>query len=174
MRFRPLSLILLPGRFAVCKMAPTAVIPAWAASEAFVSITRTNEELSIVCAELIVPEEVECARGWRCLRVAGTMDFSLVGVLASLVAPLAEAQISVFAISTFDTDYLLLPEKDFALRAGGAPSHRPFDCVTSGMQSRDNSGDLQRTSLLRIVSGKLHWRTVNGPRQAGFAAGCSV
>ena len=114
MHFRPLSLILLPDLYAICKMEPTAIIPAWTSSEAFVSITRTIEELSIVCAEKIVPEEVKCARSWRCLRVAGTMDFSVVGILASLVAPLAAAQIGVFTISTFDTDYLLLREKDFA------------------------------------------------------------
>ena len=107
-----LSLILLPDRFAVCKLEPGANIPSWAAGGSFVSITRTSDELSIVCDETSVPEGVKCARNWRCLRVAGAMDFSAIGVLASLVAPLAQAQISVFAISTFDTDYLLFQAKD--------------------------------------------------------------
>jgi hypothetical protein len=109
-----LSLTLLPGRFAVCKLSADAGIPPWTTSASFLSITRTSEELSIVCAESLVPREVKCERGWRCMRVAGTMDLSMIGVLASLVSPLAEAKISVFAISTFDTDYLLLPEKDLA------------------------------------------------------------
>jgi hypothetical protein len=107
-----LSLILLPGRFAVCKLEPDAGIPGWAAGGSFVSITRTSDELSIVCEEASVPAFANCAHGWRCLRVAGAMDFSAIGVLASLVEPLAQAQISVFAISTFDTDYLLFREYD--------------------------------------------------------------
>ena len=109
-----LSLILLPGRFAVCKLEPGTGVPGWAAGGSFVSITRTGDELSIVCDEAIVPEGVKCARDWCCLRVAGAMDFSAIGVLASLVAPLARARISVFAISTFDTDYLLFQAKDLA------------------------------------------------------------
>lgn len=106
----PLNLILLPGTFAVCRLVQDAAVPAWAWAEEFVSITKTAEELSVVCPEAGVPEGVRCERGWRCLRVAGTLDFSLVGVLASLVAPLAEAGVSIFAISTFDTDYLLVQE----------------------------------------------------------------
>jgi hypothetical protein len=66
----------------------------------------------VVCFQSLVPEEVRCEGGWHCLRVAGAMDFSQVGVLASLVGPLAEAGISVFAISTFDTDYLLVKQAD--------------------------------------------------------------
>jgi hypothetical protein len=77
-----------------------------------------------VCAAECVPAEVRCERGWRCLRVAGVIDFSVVGVLSSLTAPLAEAGVSVFAVSTFDTDYLLVKEVDFdracaALRVHG-------------------------------------------------------
>jgi hypothetical protein len=107
-----LSLILLPGRFAVCKLDPGDSIPGWAAGGSFLSLTRTSDELSIVCDEASIPECVKCARDWCCLRVAGAMDFSAIGVLASLVGPLAQAQISVFAISTFDTDYLLMREHD--------------------------------------------------------------
>ena len=107
-----LPLIELPGSFAICKLDKDAALPAWATAGNFFSITRTTDELSIVCSQSDVPEDVPCERDWRCLRVAGTMAFSVVGVLASLVTPLAEAGISVFALSTFDTDYLLVKEKD--------------------------------------------------------------
>jgi hypothetical protein len=119
-----LTLLLPPDLFAVCRQAPNAPVPSWADATAFVSITRTTEELSIVCRQDAVPEEVKCERGWRCLRVVGTMDFAVIGVLASLVTPLAEAAINVFAISTFDTDYLLVKASDLeravvALRTAG-------------------------------------------------------
>lgn len=108
-----LTLDLLEGTFAVCRMAADAPVPGWAVGGPFVSITRTADELSVVCRQEAVPEDVRCERGWRCLRVAGTLDLSLVGVLASLLGPLAEAGVSVVAASTFDTDYLLFPGQDF-------------------------------------------------------------
>jgi len=77
------------------------------------SLTRTAGELSLVYCEEAVPDGVRCEQGWRCLRVAGTLDFSLVGVLASLLGPLADAGLSVFVVSTFDTDYLLVKQTDF-------------------------------------------------------------
>ncbi len=106
-----LTLALLPGTFAVCRLPPDADIPGWATGE-FVSVTRTGDELSVVCRQEAVPAGVRCESGWRCLRVAGILDFALVGILASLLVPLAEAGVSVFAASTFDTDYLLVREKD--------------------------------------------------------------
>jgi hypothetical protein len=112
MAFRPLTLIVVNDTFAICRLAGDARIPAWVTNGAFFSITRTADELSVVCPQEAVPEGVKCERGWRCLRVAGTMPFSLVGVLASLTVPLAEAGISLFAISTFDTDYLLVKAED--------------------------------------------------------------
>jgi hypothetical protein len=110
--FRHLNLAVVDGTFAVCRLGADATIPAWATAVRFFSITRTAEEQSIVCHQDAMPEGVVGERGWRCLRVAGTMPFSVVGVLASLTAPLAEAGISVFAVSTFDTDYLLVKDKD--------------------------------------------------------------
>src|SRR5262245_27487947 len=107
------ELIILPGTYAVCRLAADTPAPAWAAGE-FVSVTRTADELSVVCRADLVPEGVRCERGWRCLRVAGTLDFGMVGVLASLLAPLAAAGVSVFAVSTFDTDYLLVKETTLA------------------------------------------------------------
>ncbi len=108
-----LRLTALPGSYAVCRLRPGEPVPGWVWSGAFASATRTGDELSVVCAEETVPEGVRREGGWRCLRVAGTLDFSLTGVLASLTAPLAEARVSVFAVSTFDTDYLLLRGTDW-------------------------------------------------------------
>jgi hypothetical protein len=107
-----LTLSLLPDPFAVCRLDAHAPIPGWAAARDFFSITRTCDELSIVCPQSDVPGEIKCERGWRCLKVEGQLDFALTGILASLAAPLADAGIGIFAISTFDTDYLLVKEKD--------------------------------------------------------------
>jgi putative acetyltransferase len=109
---RPLTLLVLDDTFAICRLGSDAPIPPWATAGNLFSITRTADELSVVCPQEAIPEGLKCERDWRCLRVAGTIAFSVVGVLASLTAPLAEAGISVFALSTFDTDYLLLKEKD--------------------------------------------------------------
>jgi hypothetical protein len=110
---RPLTLLVLDDNLAVCRLGPKTGVPTWASAGQFCSITRTADELSVVCPQSAVPEGVQCEGGWLCFRVAGAMDFCLVGVLASLVVPLAEAGVSVFAISTFDTDYLLVKEADF-------------------------------------------------------------
>ena len=107
------TLVPLPGLFAVCRLAAESPLPAWVAggpTDSFVSITRTADELSIVCRQDIVPDDIRCERDWRVLRVAGTLDFTLVGVLAALLVPLADAGIAVFVLSTFDTDYLLIKE----------------------------------------------------------------
>ncbi len=107
-----LNLVALNGTFAVCKLGADDPIPPWAATGVFFSVTRTAHELSIVCRQEDVPDGVTTERGWRCLRVAATMPFSVVGVLASLAGPLADAGISVFAVSTFDTDHMLVKEND--------------------------------------------------------------
>jgi hypothetical protein len=111
--FERVSLRLLPGIFAVSKLAPGAPVPEWAVGGPFSSVTRTEGELSIICAQKNVPEGVASEPGWRCLRVMGTLEFSMVGVLASLVDPLASAGIAIFVIATFDTDYLLVKAHDF-------------------------------------------------------------
>jgi GNAT superfamily N-acetyltransferase len=108
-----LRVVPLEGTFAVCRLAPDTPLPAWAAGGAFVSVTRTDEELSVVCRQEAIPDGVRCDLGWRCLRVAGTLDFAVVGVLASLLEPLVAAGVSTFVVSTFDTDYLLVKEQDF-------------------------------------------------------------
>ncbi len=117
-----LTLLEVAGRFAVCKLPPGSAVSAWATAGDVFNLSRTTDELSVVCRQELVPEGTRCERGWRCLRVAGAMPFTLVGVLASLTAPIARAGIGVFAFSTFDTDYLLVkaerfPEAVAALRA---------------------------------------------------------
>ena len=103
-----LTLSILPEQFAICRLEKDAPIPAWALRSKFVSLTRTAEELSIVCSESDVPPDIRAQRGWRCIKVQGPLDFSQPGILASLAAPLAEAGISIFAQATYDTDYVLV------------------------------------------------------------------
>jgi len=124
-----LTLSVLPGKFAICRLGPEAGVPGWASAPAaggFVSITRTDAELSIVCPEPDVPEAVKCDRGWRCLEADGPLDLSLTGVLAALATPLAGAHINIFAVSTYDTDYLLVKDEQLAraVEALTAAGHR--------------------------------------------------
>jgi len=106
-----LKLSLQPGRFTICRLAPDTQVPEWATEfRAFTSITRTHEELSIVCEEKRAPPSVKQEAGWRLFKVAGPMDFALIGILASLTSPLAKAGISIMAVSTFDTDYLMVKD----------------------------------------------------------------
>jgi len=109
-----LKLKLLPGIFAVCRLAPGEAVPEWSTAGPLTSITRTAEELSIVCLEAQVPASVLSEKGWRCLKIQGPLPFELTGVLASLVTPLAQAGISLFAFSTYDTDYVLVKEATLA------------------------------------------------------------
>ena len=112
MERRPLRLEIVPGTYAVCRLDAADPLPAWAASGPFVSITRTEAELSVVCPEGAVPAEVRKEPGWRCLRVVGPLGFGLTGVLASLAGPLASSGVSIFVVSTYDTDYVLLQDRD--------------------------------------------------------------
>jgi len=107
-----LNLTVLPGRFAICRLQPDDEPPAWAWTGSFSSVTRTAGELSVVAPEDAVPEEVQGNRGWRCLKVEGVLDFALTGILVSLAAPLAAAGVPAFAVSTYDTDHLLVREMD--------------------------------------------------------------
>jgi hypothetical protein len=106
------TLDLLPGSYAICRLDPTAAVPSWATRPGFSSITRTADELSIVCATDGVPDAVHAKRGYRGLAVRGPLDFSLVGIVASLGAALAAASISIFVVSTHDTDYLFVRDAD--------------------------------------------------------------
>lgn len=100
------------GSYAICRLDAADPIPAWATNGRFFSITRTSAELSIVCEANAAPTGVPCERGWRVLVVHGPLDFALTGIVANLSAVLAAASISVFIVSTYDTDYLLVREND--------------------------------------------------------------
>ena len=116
----------LPGRFAVCRLDPSAPIPGWAMGRSdFLTITRSEAELSIVAAEALVPTEVTAERGWAAMRVVGKLDFAIVGVLSKLTGALAKAEISCFAISTYDTDYILVKETDAGRAADALGAPRP-------------------------------------------------
>jgi hypothetical protein len=112
------ELELLPDTLAICRLAPDTSIPAWAeAAGGFVTISRTREELSITLVQAAVPPSVPCERDFRAFRVRGALPFHLVGVLAAIAEPLAQANVSIFSISTFDTDYVLVRERDLGVAA---------------------------------------------------------
>ena len=105
---RHLELSLLPERFAISRLAADSPTPGWSTQGPFFSVTRTGDELSIVTELSRVPANVKSQSGWRVLKVHGPFVLSEIGVLAALATPPADAKISLFAISTFDTDYLLV------------------------------------------------------------------
>jgi hypothetical protein len=103
-----LLLTVLDAPLAVCRLAPHAPLPEWASRGEFVSVTRTADELSLICPEASVPPDALHSGGWRALKVQGPLEFLLTGVFAALAAPLAAAGIPIFAIATYDTDYVLV------------------------------------------------------------------
>ena len=109
-----LTLKPVPGSFAVCRLPAGTPLPAWFRPGAFSSVSWTDQELSITCDESQVPVDVRCERDWRCLMLQGPFAFDLTGVLLQVLQPLAAANIGIFAVSTFDTDYVLV--KDPALQ----------------------------------------------------------
>ena len=112
-----LKLTILAETFAVSKLDKGVPVPNWASSGGWWSVTRTDDELSIVCPEVQVPADVISNRGWKCLKVIGPLDLALTSVLSDLLEPLADAGISVFSVSTFDTDYLLVKTENLAATA---------------------------------------------------------
>jgi hypothetical protein len=123
-RSRSLELSVLPEQFIVARLAANASLPSWATQGRFFSITRTPDELSVVCPVEQVPEAFRGHLRWGAFKVRGPLAVSEVGVLASLATPLADARISVFVVSTFETDYVLvnseqLPYAITALREAG-------------------------------------------------------
>jgi hypothetical protein len=116
----------LGDRLAVCRLASDQPLPAWARplKGEFFSATHTAEEVSIIAAESRTPEAAKCERGFRPIKVQGPLDFSLVGIIAGLSGTLADAGVSIFAFSTYDTDYVMVKEADLeravvALRKAG-------------------------------------------------------
>lgn len=109
-----LNMEVMQGKYAVCKLKANAKIPSFLLEEEFVSITRTSDELSIVCNETILGDyldefgKAEVFPNWKCIKVLGPLDFSLVGILAKITNIISELEVSVFAVSTFDTDYIFI------------------------------------------------------------------
>jgi hypothetical protein len=114
MDLKKLTLKILPNRLAVCRLNADAPLPDWIDESDFSSVTRTQAELTIVCDQELVAAGTTSETGWRCIKVEGPLDFSEIGIVLSLTQPLAESAVSVFLISTFDTDYLMVKEKDLA------------------------------------------------------------
>jgi len=119
-----LKLSLLPDVLAVCRLEQGQGIPIWATEGDFSSVSRIREELSVICASSSVPENVRASRGWRAIKIVGPLDLDLVGILVSVAVPLAHAGIGILPVGTFDTDYILVRDRQLgealkALRATG-------------------------------------------------------
>ena len=106
------AITILGGAVSIVRLPPSAPIPAWLAGGPFTSITRTMTELSIICGEALVPAGAQVESGWRVFAVSGPLDFGLTGILSSIATPLAAAHVAIAAISTYDTDYILVREAD--------------------------------------------------------------
>ena len=102
----------LPDTYAIVRLHPGAELPDWVDKGPFRSVTRTDNEVSVVCRDRDVPGGESAERGWRVVEVLGPLDFSLTGVVASIVDPLAKVEIPLFVISTFETDYVLVRDDD--------------------------------------------------------------
>ena len=109
---KTLTIKLLKEKYGVCKLDKTELLPEWAKNSNFFSITRTSDELSVVCSEDNIPNDIKCEKDWRVLKIEGPLDFSLIGILSSISTILAQKGISIFAISTYDTDYILVQNKN--------------------------------------------------------------
>jgi len=115
----------LPDTFTICRLPPDAAIPEFALKASLFSVTRTTDELSIVCPTGQAPGNAKCEGPWTCFKLEGPFPFSLTGVLASFLDPLAEHGVPIFAIATFDTDYVLvkIEHASAALRTLEAAGH---------------------------------------------------
>lgn len=109
-----LSLKVLPGRYAICRFPPSYTDIPLPKQASFFSLTLTEDELSLVIDETLIQEGWTVERGWAALQVVGPLDFNLTGILASLAIPLAKAEIGIFAVSSYDTDTILLRQTDLA------------------------------------------------------------
>ena len=121
---KSLRLTITPERLAVCRLPAAGAVPPWAEGPGLFALVRDADALSVVCAEDRVPVDVRRECGWRALRLEGPFAFTETGVLAAVLAPLAAGEVGIFALSTFDTDYVLVKETRLAeavrvLREGG-------------------------------------------------------
>lgn len=112
MKNKIFSIKILDSKFAICKLNPNSNIPTWIQNKAFYSVTKTADELSIVCFEECVPKNIMSEKGWKAIVVDDELDFSLIGIISSISTSLSKNGISVFVISTFNTDYILVKEEN--------------------------------------------------------------
>jgi uncharacterized protein len=112
METKKLNLLLLPGKYAVCHFDANHPIPAWAQEASFSSISRTPDELSIICPEEKIPGGVLVDNGWRVFKVEGPFGLEISGIVVAVTKPLADAGISILNVSTYETDYLFVQEKN--------------------------------------------------------------
>ena len=129
-----LKLIILAQRLAVCRLDVNAPIPEWAGGESFLSISRTRDELSVICEEHLVPAGIQASRGWRGFKIVGPLDLDLVGILVSVAVPLAQSNVGILPVGTYETDYVLVRDRQLkdaikALRFAG------FDVVDDTPQT---------------------------------------
>jgi hypothetical protein len=111
-RAHPLNLEIIPGKLALCRLASGATqLPDWLQPGKFQYIVFTDKETSILCEEKFVPPEVKAERGWRGIRIITPLDFNMIGVMTSLLDPLAKSRISILALSTYDTDYIFVKDE---------------------------------------------------------------
>src|SRR5215813_13816919 len=103
--------LLMEGPYAILRFAAGTAVPEWATRGEFTSITRTSDELSVVCPMRNLPPDTHPLHRWICLKLQGPFEFSLTGVLLSFIKPLSDSRIPIFAISTYDTDYVLIQEE---------------------------------------------------------------
>jgi hypothetical protein len=114
-----LPLELLPETLAICRLDAGASVPGWTErSGGFLTISRTTEELSITAVQRAVPTDLPCERDYRAIRVRGPLPLNLIGIVAAIADPLAEVGLSIFAISTYDTDYVLIKARDLDAALG--------------------------------------------------------
>ena len=105
-----LTLELMKGNYGVCRLRENSPIPVWCQQGEFYSITKTKDELSIVCLEEYVPNGVQVEKEWCIIKIVGPLDFSLIGILSKISQLMAECEISIFALSTYDTDYIMVKQ----------------------------------------------------------------
>lgn len=103
----------MPNSLAVCQFAKGTQVPSWVFNSSFFSVSKTSDELSVVCDQVLVPPNVKKLENWKAFKVEGPLDFSLTGIVASLSKSLADNKVPIFVISTYDTDYILVENKYF-------------------------------------------------------------
>jgi hypothetical protein len=123
----------LPGPYAIVRLAPDANIPEWATKGDFLSITRTADDLSIVCPADKLPPDAHSTHHWACYKLEGPFAFSQTGILLSFIEPLSDNGVPIFAISTYDTDYVLVPEEFVGM------AQRALDEAGHELRPRDES-----------------------------------